>query len=147
MTTFMPLLVHATARLCRCAPHRALAHLSTHAGMGRWILGLWDCREVEAGLFTGQSLFDGSTGWVRVEIDEACGRVDYLVGATREALTPRIQAKVTPGPALGHADSTAIVTLLAWRTADMSDERWMRLVHTHEAEIELIRAQLEAQGE
>ena len=37
-----------------------------------------------------------------------------------------------------------MVTLVAWRTGDMSDERWARLMHTHETEIELIRAQLAA---
>ena len=137
-------MAHATARLCAGSPAQALAHLSTAPGMSRWILGLWNCRETQAGLFTGESLFDGATGWVRVKVDAAAGLVDYLVGATPESLVQRIRASVIAGGLLGHAPGTCVVTLVAWRTGDMSDERWARLMHTHETEIELIRAQLAA---
>lgn len=112
--------------------------------MSRWILGLWNCREMAPGLFTGASLFDGGQGWVRVVVDGARGQVDYLVGGTPETLVARIRANVIEGALLGHAAGTCLVTLEAWRTGDMSDERWARLMHTHETEIELIRAQLEA---
>ncbi len=137
-------MVHATARLCRAGCAQALAHLSTGAGMSRWILGLWNCRETAPGLFTGESLFDGGLGWVRVVADCGRGQVDYLVGGTPETLVPRIRAGVIDGPLLGHAPGTCLITLEAWRTGDMSEERWARLMHTHETEIELIRAQLEA---
>lgn len=140
----MTSLVHATARLCKATPAAALAHLSTQAGMSRWILGLWNCRQAEPGLFEGTSLFDGATGWVRVSVDIARHQVDYHVGATPAVLVPRIRAVVTAGERLGHPPGTCLVTLEAWRTGDMADERWARLVHTHETEIELIRAQLEA---
>ncbi len=140
----MSSLVHATARLCAGSPAQVIAHLSTAPGMSRWILGLWNCRETQPGLFTGDSLFDGATGWVRVQVDAARGLVDYLVGATPESLLPRIRASVIAGESLGHAPGTCVVTLEAWRTGDMGDERWARLTHTHETEIELIRAQLAA---
>ncbi len=137
-------MVHAAARLCQADVPTALAHLSTQAGMSRWVLGLWNCREVEPGLFQGESLFDGAGGWVRVVVDATRGQVDYLVGANPQTLAPRIRAFVTAGPALGHAAGTSLVTLQAWRTGDMADERWQRLMTTHETEIELIRAQLAA---
>ena len=138
----MSSMVHATARLCAATPAEALAHLSTRAGMSRWILGLWNCREVAPGLFQGESLFDGGSGWVRVNVDAERAQVGYLVGATVESLVPRIRANVIAGETLGHAAGTCVVTLEAWRTGDMGDERWQRLMHTHETEIELIRAQL-----
>ena len=140
----MPSLVHATARLCQAAPSSALAHLSTQAGMSRWVLGLWNCREVEPGLFEGASLFDGGTGWVRVVVDAGRHQVDYHVGPTPASLVPRIRAGVIAGETLGHPPGTCLVTLEAWRTGDMGEDRWTRLMHTHETEIELIRAQLEA---
>lgn len=140
----MSSMVHATARLCQGSPAQVLAHLSTVPGMSRWILGLWNCRETQPGLFTGESLFDGATGFVRLQVDTARGLVDYLVGATPDSLEPRIRASVIAGALLGHAPGTCVVTLEAWRTGDMSDERWARLMHTHETEIELIRAQLAA---
>lgn len=134
--------VHATARLCPVPMDDALAHLSRQAGMSQWILGLWECREIESGLFTGRSLFDGGMGFVRVDVDALRGVVDYWVGVTPEVLAPRIRASVMAGEVLGYPQGTSLVTLEAWRTPDMDDARWARLVHTHETEIELIRAQL-----
>ena len=140
----LPPVVHAVARLCRgCVPD-ALAVLSTAAGLARWNLGLWHTREVEPALLAGTSLFGGGQGLARVLVDAARGSVEYCVGASRESLQPRIQARVQPGPELGHAAGTCLVTLLAWRTAAMTDEQWQRLAAVHEVEIELIRAALEA---
>lgn len=138
----MPSLVHSTARVCACSVEQALAHLGSAAGMARWNLGLWNCREVEPGLMTGQSLFDGAIGWARVQVDAARGVVDYRVGADPSALLPRIRASVLAGETLGHPEGSCLVTLEAWRTAGMDDERWNSLVRTHETEIDLIRAQL-----
>ena len=115
--------------------------------MAQWCLGLLQTREVEPGLYTGVSQFDGATGWVRVDADPATGSVDYSVGATRDRLVRRIGARVSAGSTLGYAPDECLVTLLAWCPRDMSDERWARLVATHETEIELIRAQLEAGAE
>lgn len=112
--------------------------------MARWNLGLWNTREAGAGLFTGESLFSGASGWLRVHADAACGVVDYSVGADPNSLTPRIQARVQPGAELGHPANTCVVTLLAWRTAEMDDARWQRVQTTHDVEIDLIRAQLES---
>ena len=136
--------VHAVARVCRAAPQAALQHLSSAEGMARWTLGLWNTREVSPGLYTGASLTDGASGWVRVQVDAAGETVDYAVGATPDALVARIRATVVPGPRLGYAPDQVVVTLMAWRTAGMDDVRWARLVALHEVEIDLIRGQLES---
>lgn len=112
--------------------------------MAHWNLGLWNTRAAGAGLFTGESLFGGDKGWVRVSADVARGVVDYAVGADPGSLEPRIQARIQPGAELGHPANTCIVTLLAWRTPQMDDARWHRLQATHEVEVELIRARLES---
>jgi len=135
--------VHTAARLCRVDAAAAMAHLSRAEGMGRWCLGLWHTREVSPGLFSGQSLFDGGTGWVRVTVDAAAGRVHYAVGATPDRLVPRIEASVVAGECLGHAEGSCVIAMIAWRTADMDDARWQRLMAAHEVELDLIRTQLE----
>ncbi len=137
---------HATARLCQSTVTRAMAHLTTAGGMARWNLGMADCREAQPGLFTGTSRFDGATAWVRVSPVAGLTAVDYHVGASPEHLLPRIHARVVDGGQLGHGAGSCVVTLLAWRPADMSDDRWARLMATHETEIELIRAQLNAKA-
>ncbi len=134
---------HVVSRLCLAPVEAAFELLTTAAGMARWNLGMWNTREVEPALFTGQSLFDGGSGWVRVRADAELGLIDYWVGAEATTLAPRIQARVLTGEVLGHAAGSCVLTLLAWRAPDMSDERWQRLMATHEVEIDLIRAQLE----
>ena len=135
--------VHAVARLCHASVAEALALLSSAQGLARWNLGLWNTRELAPGLMGGTSLFGGASGLVRVQVDAARGWVDYAVGSQADALVPRILARVQPGVELGHGSDCCIVTLLAWRTADMDEGRWQRLRAAHEVEIDLIRAQLE----
>ncbi len=144
---------HVCSRLCQAPAAAAVALLSTAAGLARWNLGLWHTRQIEPDVFTGQSLFDGAPGWVRVRVHAELGLIDYWVGADAQsvappmqaiALAPRIQARVSAGLALGHAEPSCVVSLLAWRTAAMDDARWQRLVATHEVEIDIIRGQLEA---
>lgn len=136
--------VHAVTRLCRASVQDALALLSQAPGLARWNLGLWHTQPGPGGLLQGQSLFDGAAGLAQVQVHAALGLVDYCVGSAAAALVPRIQARVQPGPELGYASGYCLVTLLAWRSAEMSAERWQRLCAVHEVEIDLIRAQLEA---
>lgn len=136
--------VHAVTRLCRASPHDALALLSQASGLARWNLGLWHTQTAPGGLLQGRSLFDGALGLAQVVVHAEQGLVEYRVGSTAPALVPRIQARVQPGPELGYANGHCLVTLLAWRSAGMSDAHWQRLRAVHEVEIDLIRAQLEA---
>ena len=135
--------VHAVARLCRARAEDALALLSTAAGLARWNLGLWQTREQGLGLLEGASLFGGGRGLARVQVDVPRGWVDYRVGLDAQDLVPRIQARVQPGAELGYPQDTCVVTLMAWRSADMDDARWQRVRAAHEVEIDMIRAALE----
>lgn len=135
--------VHAVARLCRVPVREAMALLSTAAGLARWNLGLWHTQEQAPGWLSGRSLFGGGHGLAQVHVDVARGWIDYRVGSDAQQLVPRIQARVQPGVELGYADDSCVVTLMAWRSADMDDARWRRLCTTHEVEIDIIRAELE----
>jgi hypothetical protein len=135
--------VHAVARLCRARLADALALLSTAAGLARWNLGLWHTQEQSPGWLGGSSLFGGGQGLAQVQVDTARGWIDYRVGVDAQHLVPRIQARVQPGAELGYADDHCLVTLMAWRSADMDEARWRRLCRTHEVEIDIIRAELE----
>ena len=115
-------------------------------GMARWNLGMRNCTEVETGLFTGESLFDGTKGWVR-KIPQGDGSVvDSWVGSEPGKLTMRISLRVLASESLGYPPGGSIVTLTAWRPQSMTDERWERLIKVHDAEILLIQAQLSTAG-
>jgi hypothetical protein len=125
----------------------AFAYLSDPLQLGRWSLGCfataWDG---ENGLYTGLSLFDGSKGWFSIDADPARMLVDYSVGRP-ERLAFRISARVAPGQTVGYESDTCLIMLSAWRPADMPDERWLRLCASHEAEIWLLKAQIEAENQ
>jgi len=121
----------------------AMALLSRAEGLACWNLGLWRTQEEAPGLLAGTSLFGGGRSVASVQVDVPRGWVDYRVGTDAHHLVPRIQARVQAGAELGYADGTCVVTLMAWRSADMDDARWHRLRAAHEVEIDMIRAELE----
>ncbi|MBN9062637.1 MAG: hypothetical protein BGP06_18445 [Rhizobiales bacterium 65-9] len=123
----------------------AFAYLADPAKLGRWSLGCFDTQPVDgSGLHTGLSLFDRGRGWYRIDSDPDRMSIDYLVGAP-DSLTHRISARVMAGGPLAYSDPACLATLIAWRPATMDEERWLRLKASHEAEIWLIKAQIETE--
>ena len=136
-------LAHMTTQLVAAPAAAAFAFLRDPIRLGRWSLGCLDTAATDTpGLYIGRSLFDGGSGWFRIDADDAARNIDYLVGTPRH-LVRRISARIIPGPDLGYADETCLITLAAWRPAEMDDTRWTRLCAAHEVEILLIKAQLE----
>jgi hypothetical protein len=123
---------------------RAFAFMSDPQAMDRWSFGTWKTVLHEGGLVEGSSIFDGSTTWVKIDADKARGVIDYHLGKEREALTPRIMARVIPGDRLDLGAGTCVLTMIAWRTRNMPDERWKRLVASHEFEVFLLKSLIEA---
>lgn len=136
-------LSHCTTAVCDATAEEAFAFLADPARIGSWALGCWDALPVGERTVLGRSLFDASPAYVRADPDSARLGVDFAVGSDPDELVQRISARVIPGPALGYEGARSLVTLLAWREAGMSDERWSRLVASHEAEILLLRARIE----
>lgn len=122
---------------------RAYHYLMNGIELGRWALGSFDTQEVSPGIFKGTSLFDEQTCLVKPVGDETRLRIEYHVGQTATALVPRIVAQIVPGNQLGEAADVCVLSLLAWRHRDMSDDRWLQLQRSHELEVLLIRARLE----
>jgi hypothetical protein len=134
---------HACTALVEVDAETAFAFLADPKALGGWALGCWDASVDPAGRFYGVSLFSGEETWGRIEVDPVRLVVDYLVGSRPDNLVPRISARVVPGPVTGRPANVCLVTLTAWRAAGMDDARWRQLVAAHEAEILLIKGQLE----
>ena len=139
----MTSLSHCATTACDAAADVAFAFLADTSRLGSWALGCWDAEPAGERTVRGTSLFDASTSYVRADPDSARLSIDFAVGADPDELVHRISARVIPGTALGYGENSSLVTLLAWRPAQMSDERWSRLVASHEAEILLLRARIE----
>ena len=52
--------------------------------------------------------------------------------------------RVLPYPFSGKTGSGSLISMIAWRTEEMDDERWRALKAAHEYEILQIRAMLES---
>jgi hypothetical protein len=137
---------HATSIVVNRAADAVFRFLSDAREIHRWSFGTWETRIGADGLVEGKSLFDGSTAYVRIDADPARRSIDYHVGAEPERMAPRILARVVPGSALGLADDSCVLTLVAWRSTTMDDDRWRRLTASHELEAVLIKSLLETAG-
>jgi hypothetical protein len=136
-------LAHACTALVEVEAGIAFSFLADPKALGGWALGCWDASVDEAGRFRGLSLFSGEQTWGRIDADPARLLIDYLVGSRPDDLLPRISARVVPGPVVGRPENVCLITLAAWRAAGMDDARWRQLIAAHEAEIFLIKGQLE----
>lgn len=137
-------LEHSATRPCVASRERILAHLSEPAGMARWCLGMWDTRQLETGVVCGRSLFSDVATYARIDVDAPRGLVRYSVGSSPENLKPWISAEVIDGAPLGLLPGTQVVSLRALRPKSLDDTQWQRIMRTHETEIDLIVAQVEA---
>ena len=86
----------------------AFAFLADGMNQRYWALGSWDRRRLGEDLFAGDSLFDGS----ELLIGSCPGRdlllVDFLTGTSADALDHHVEARVIPGPTLGHPPGTCL---------------------------------------
>ncbi|MEZ5825394.1 MAG: hypothetical protein R3C97_11865 [Geminicoccaceae bacterium] len=136
----------ASARVAVPA-ERAFAYLRSIDAFRHWSLGCLETVERGDGIWQGRSLFDGSATFCRLEVDESRLTIDFHVAGSPESLRPRISARVIGGEVLDEDHHSCLITLVAYRSAGMNDERWQQLRATHECEIRLIRAQLEKGGD
>ena len=111
--------------------------------MDLWSFGTWRVSVDGDGLVHGRSIFDGSTVFVRIEPNAQNKLIDYCVGIKPGNLEPRIFVRVTPGEVTGSSTQNCVLSMVAFRTEGMSDDRWNRLVTAHAFEVQLIKSLLE----
>ena len=134
---------HIAAALVSVPVDFALVRLADAGFVGGWSLGSMGLTPVAPGVYRGVSMFDGSAAHVDIRPRSDLGLIDYGVG-TVDLRVPRIFIRVTPGPMLGYSEGECLILLIALRMAGSDADRWARTCTTHETEILLIKAQLEA---
>lgn len=137
---------HCVTELVNVGAQQAFDFLSNPLKVGAWSLGCMHTEAVSEGTgYVGISLFDGQ----RLRLDvRACRElllIDYLVGVA-EPLRPRIGIRIIAAETCNLQPDQCYVSLMAWRCAQMAEDRWSQLCASHEAEIWLIKARLEAIG-
>lgn len=138
--------VHLASARIRVAAHDALEFLRAPEKLCLWAVGLADQRVVEPDLVAGVLGASRETCYCRIDAAPRQHTIVYRLGASLVALAPRIMIQVMPGESIGRDGAECVVSMLAWRTADMSDIRWRALQSAHEQEILQIRSLLETQN-
>ena len=109
-----------------------------------WSFGTWKTTQDTDGLITGRALADNAQVLLRIDPDPLMLMIDYHLGATREALQPRIFARVVRGTVTGHGAGASTLILTALRSADMDDVRWQRMCRAHAFEVDTIKTLIES---
>lgn len=132
----------AATRIAR--PARAVFDfLADPGGLGLWSFGTFRARPGPDGLIDGRTIQTGARICVRIDACPERLLIDYHVGPDPESLSPRIFARVAPGPVMGWGEGESLLTLAALRREGLDAARWDLMAHLHEVEIDLIRAHLE----
>ena len=117
--------------------------MSDPNNMDLWSFGTWRIKVNNDGLVHGRSIFDGSAAFVRIQPNERNYLIDYWVGSDSKRLVPRIFVRITSGEVTGSAKQNCVLSMVAFRSEDMNDDRWHRLVTAHAFEVQLIKSLLE----
>ena len=120
-----------------------VAFLSSGLNQSYWALGSWARVDEGDGVFSGTSLWDGSTLYIRVVPQPQLGLIDWFTGPAPDSLRHGVSARVIDGPVLGYAPDTAILSITVWRAPVHTDESWDRTYHAFIAESHLIKGRLE----
>lgn len=121
----------------------AFAFLASGMNQTHWALGSWNRVDEGDGLFSGTSLWDASTLYIRLESYPELRLVDYSIGPDPAELRQLVQARTVPGATMGRDPGSCVITLVVWRDARLSDEAWHRTYHAFKTEVHLIKARLE----
>jgi hypothetical protein len=135
---------HVASIVVKRAAAEVFAFMADPAKLERWSFGTWETTIAADGLVTGISIFDGSRILVRIDADRERLSIDYRLGGDPAALVPRIAVRIVPGEHLGLDPGHSVLTFLAWRSAAMDDDRWRRLIASHEFEAVLIKSLIES---
>ena len=137
-------LAHITSVQSSCNPEKAFHCLSDLNQIPEWNFNLAEVRMVESHLAEGILKLNGESILIRVSLEEKMKIIHFHLGNSKDALVPRIMIRVLSHSFLGKTDSGSLISMIAWRTEGMDDERWRALKAAHEYEILQIKAMLES---
>jgi hypothetical protein len=122
---------------------RAFAFMADGMKQNHWALGSQDRKALGDNLFVGQSSFDGSDLYVKIDSYPDLLLVDYSIGETPEAVSPAVEARIRRGSWLGRADDVSVITLTLWKWPSADQDEWEMHYHLWKTEMHLIKGAIE----
>jgi hypothetical protein len=135
---------HITSTRVERSAAAAIAFLKDPSTLALWALTRGDVEILAPDLVKGVATGDGSDVFVRIQNPPQSNAIYYRVGSDPDQLAPRIMIQVMAGPHIDIPETSCVVSMLAWRSANWDDVRWAALVEAHEAEIHQIKDLIEA---
>jgi hypothetical protein len=108
-----------------------------------WALGSQNRKPLGDNVFVGQSSFDGSDLYVKLDSYPDLLLVDYSIGDTPDDLLPAVEARVRPGPWLGRDESVSVITMTVWKWPFAEEDEWRMHYHLWKTEMHLIKGAIE----
>ena len=137
-------LAHITSVQSSFHPEKAFAYLSDLSQILNWNFNLAEVRMVESHIAKGILKLNGESILIRVSLDQEMKIVHFHLGNSLNEMIPRIMIRILPDPSSESKGSGCLISMIAWRTKKMNDERWRGLKASHEYEILKIKAWLES---
>lgn len=125
------------------AAEQAFAFMADGMKQNHWALGSQNRKQLGENLFIGQSLFDGSDLYVKIESNADLLLVDYAIGESPDSTLPAVEARVRRGEWLGRDPSVSVITMTLWKWPFATQEEWEMHYHLWKTEMHLIKGAIE----
>ena len=104
-----------------------------------WSLGIeWDTTSNHE-IIEGISNYDNSISYLKITTKEDIKQITYWIGKDKNNLTPRIYVYIIKT----DKDYNNKLSMVAYRTQDMDNERWEGLKESHKKEVKIIKKLIE----
>jgi len=131
---------HSDIAFIEAAAQSCLSFVRDGKNLSRWLVDKPTVMECGQNLY---KLSDPELGFVEIDgRDDKC--IYFHVGDDPNHLQNRIMITVHEGPTFEGSNikaygPTCLLYMIAWRMADMSDQRWNELCQIHEKEIKILK--------
>ena len=107
--------------------------------INEWSLGVkWNNNNHE--IIEGISNYDNSTLYLKITTKEDMKQITYWIGKDKNNLSPRIYVYIIKTDFTIYNNKLSMV---AYRTQDMDNERWENLKESHKKEVKIIKKLIE----
>ena len=106
--------------------------------INEWSLGVkWNNNNHE--IIEGISNYDNSISYLKITTKKDIKQITYWIGKDKNNLTPRIYVYIIKT----DKDYNNKLSMVAYRTQDMDNERWENLKESHKKEVKIIKKLIE----
>ena len=106
-----------------------------------WSLGIkWDTTP-DHEIIEGISNYDNSISYLKITSKKDMKQITYWIGKDTDNLTPRIYVYIIKTDKFYNNK----LSMVAYKTQDMNNERWSELIESHKKEVKIIKKLIEYQ--